>query len=298
MPLVRVEHLGLRVPGDRAVRADGAHAADADQDLLPDALVLVAAVEPVGDAAQVGVVLLDVGVEKQQRHAADGRPPHPGLQRLPARHGHRHEHRCAAVVGHQVQREALRVEDGVGLDLPAVERQRLAEVARAVQQPDGHERHAEVRRRLQVVAGEHAEAAGVVGQDFRDAELHREVADGLGQARVVLTLGLVPTRFTQVRLEIVGELTHGDDGLGVRRELGEPGRRDLAEHPHGVVSTALPRLGIQRGEQVLRGRMPRPPQVHRKGLQRLERRGQLGADGEATQGSHGPQRTGSGQVID
>ena len=72
--LVGVEHLGLRVPGDRAVRADGAHPADADEDLLADALVLVAAVEPVGDAAQVGVVLLDVGVEQQQRHPADLRP--------------------------------------------------------------------------------------------------------------------------------------------------------------------------------------------------------------------------------
>ena len=97
---------------------------------------------------------------------------------------------------------------------------------------------------------------------------------------------------------VVGELTHSDDGLGVSCELGEPGGRDLAQHADGVVPAALPGLGIERGEQVLRGRMPRPPQVHRKGLQRLERRGQLGADGEATQGSHGPQRTGSGQVID
>ena len=231
-------------------------------------------------------------------HAADGGPPHPGAERAPARHGHRHQHRLPGVVGEQVQRQALRVEDGVGLDLPAVERERLAEVARAVEQPDGHERHTEVRRRLQVVAGEHAEAAGVVRQDLRDAELHREVADGLGQVHAVLALGLVPAGFTQVRSEVVGELTHGDDGLGVRRELGEAGRRDLAEHPDRVVPAALPGLGIERGEQVLRGRMPRPPQVHRKGLQRLERRRQLGADGEATQGSHGPQRTGSGQVID
>ena len=201
-------------------------------------------------------------------------------------------------VGQQVQRQALRVEDGVGLHLPAVERERLAEVAGAVEQADGHQRHAEVRRRLEVVAGEHAEAAGVVGQDLRDAELHREVPDGLGQARVVLALGLVPARFTQVRREVVGELTHGDDRLGVGRELGEPGGGDLAEHSDGVVPAAFPRIGVQRGEEVLRGRMPCPPQVHRKGLQRLERRGQLGADGEATQGSHGPQRTGSGQVID
>ena len=75
--LVGVEHLGLGVAGDRAVGAHRPHPADADEDLLPDAVVLVAAVEPVGDAAQVGLVLLDVGVEQQQRHPADGRLPDP-----------------------------------------------------------------------------------------------------------------------------------------------------------------------------------------------------------------------------
>ena len=278
--------------------AHGPHPADADQDLLADPVVLVAAVEAVGDAAQVGVVLLDVGVEQQQRDAADRGPPHPRVEHAAAGHVHRDQQRSTRFVGQQVQRQALRVQDGIGLHLPAVKGERLAEVAGAVQQPDGHQRHAEVRRRLQVVAGEHAEAPRVVRQDLRDAELHREVRDGLGQVRVVLVLHLVPPRFTQIRREVVGELTHGDDGLGVGRELGEPGGRDLAQHADRVVPAALPGLGIQRGEQVLRGRMPGPPQVHRKGLQRLEWRGQLGTDGEATQGSHGPQRTGSGQVID
>ena len=175
--LVRVEDLGLRVAGDRAVGADGAHAADADEDLLADALVLVAAVEPVGDAAQVGVVLLDVGVEQQQRHPPDRGLPDARPQRLPAGHRDLDEHLLALGVDEQLQRQALRVEHRVGLQLPAVQRQRLAEVARPVQQPDADQRQAEVRRRLEVVAREHPEAARVVRQHLRDAELHREVAD-------------------------------------------------------------------------------------------------------------------------
>ena len=173
--LVGVEHLGLRVPGDRAVRAHGAHPADADQDLLPDALVLVAAVEPVGDAAQVGVVLLDVGVEHQQRHPADRGLPDARLQQLPGGHRDLDEHLLARCPGRsvsgarfwpheQLQRQPLRVEHRVGLQLPAVERQRLPEVPRPVQQPHPDERQAEVRGRLEVVAREHAEAARVVGQ--------------------------------------------------------------------------------------------------------------------------------------
>ena len=66
--------------GGRAVGADGAHAADAEQQLLLEAVLLAAAVEPVGDLAGGGVVLLDVAVEQQQRHAADLRHPDLGVQ--------------------------------------------------------------------------------------------------------------------------------------------------------------------------------------------------------------------------
>jgi hypothetical protein len=49
--LVGVEHLGLRGPGQRAERPDGADAADAQQHLLPQPVVLSPAVQPVGDPA-------------------------------------------------------------------------------------------------------------------------------------------------------------------------------------------------------------------------------------------------------
>ena len=67
--------------------------------------------------------------------------------------------------------------DGVVLLLPAVGATATAEVAGAVEQPDADDRHAEVGRRLEVVAGEDAEAAGVLRQHLGDAELRREVGD-------------------------------------------------------------------------------------------------------------------------
>ena len=76
MALVGVEHLG--VDAERVERAD---AADAEEDLLPQPVLGLAAVEPVGDVAEVGRVLLDVGVEQVQRHAPDLRLPDPGDQR-------------------------------------------------------------------------------------------------------------------------------------------------------------------------------------------------------------------------
>ena len=71
--------------------------------------------------------------------------------------------------------ERLGVELGDALLLPAVGVEALAEVALGVEQPDADERHAEVGRRLQVVAGQHAEAAGVLRQGLGDAELGGEV---------------------------------------------------------------------------------------------------------------------------
>lgn len=62
--------------------------------------------------------------------------------------------------------------------LPAVPGEGLAEVAVPVEQADTDERDPEVARRLEVVPGEDAEAAGVLRQGGGDAELGREVGDG------------------------------------------------------------------------------------------------------------------------
>ncbi|GAA3044197.1 hypothetical protein GCM10020000_24720 [Streptomyces olivoverticillatus] len=57
--------------GEAAVGAYGADAADAQQHLLQQAVFAAAAVEPVGDVAFAGAVVLHVGVEEQQRHPSD-----------------------------------------------------------------------------------------------------------------------------------------------------------------------------------------------------------------------------------
>ena len=54
--LVGVEHLGLGGAGDAAERAQGAHAADAEQQLLLEPVLSAAAVQPVGDVALDRVV--------------------------------------------------------------------------------------------------------------------------------------------------------------------------------------------------------------------------------------------------
>ena len=177
MALVGVEDLGRGMPAQRAERPHRAHPADAEQQFLAQPVVAAAAVQPVGDLVQVGLVLLHVGVEQQQRDPAD--LGHPDLRGQLAARGQAHPdvHRRAGFVAEQLQGQAVRVVGRVPLGLPAVGRQRLGEVAVPVQQADPDQRHAQVAGGLQVVPGQDAQAAGVLRQRGGDAVLGREVGD-------------------------------------------------------------------------------------------------------------------------
>ena len=93
------------------------------------------------------------------------------------------------------ERQPVGVEHRVALLLPAVGRDRLREVAGLVEEADAEERHAEVGGRLEVVAGEDAEAARVLRQGRGDAELRREVRD---RARRIGAERLEPARLGEV----------------------------------------------------------------------------------------------------
>ena len=242
MALVGVEHLGFRVPGQRAERAYRPHAADAEQQFLAEPVVAAAAVQTVGDLVQVGLVLLHVGVEQQQRD-----PPHlghPDLRgQLPARaQADRHVHGGTAGVAQQLERQPVRVARRVALGLPAVGGQRLGEVPVPVQQPDPDQRHAEVARRLQVIPGQDAKAAGILRQRGGDAVLGREVGDR-GRRRLTWSGRRVPARLGHVLAQVRVRRAQPVKELRVRRERGDPIRRQRAEHGDRVAGRACQAAG-------------------------------------------------------
>ncbi len=120
--LVHVEHIrGGGQTLDGGERTDGPHAADTGQQLLLDAVILVAAVEPVGDVTQIVFVFFgDVRVQEQQRNPPDLRHPHSGPQHLGVRHRQLDQHRSAGRIGQQPKRQALRIQRRIVLVLPAV----------------------------------------------------------------------------------------------------------------------------------------------------------------------------------
>ena len=142
-------------------------------------------VEDVGDRPVGGVVVGDVRVEQQQRHAAHLGEPDGAPDRAPG-HLDADRQRIAVSAGNPPQRQPLGVVVGIGVLLVAVGVDRLAEVAVAVEEAHADERDGHVRGGLEVVAGEHAQAAGVDAERLVEAVLGAEVGDRAVEVGAVL----------------------------------------------------------------------------------------------------------------
>ena len=154
-------------------RVQRPHAADAEQRVLAEPYAGVADVQARRDPAVGEVVLRAIGVEQQQRHAADVHAPDLRHHRALADRD-LDAQRVAVVAGDQRRGHAL----GVGLDpvlvLPARGVDPLAEVAVPVHEADRHQRQAHVGRLLEDVARQHAQPARVDRQRLVDRVLGAE----------------------------------------------------------------------------------------------------------------------------
>ncbi|GAA3083290.1 hypothetical protein GCM10020254_29620 [Streptomyces goshikiensis] len=119
-----------------------------------------------------------------------------------------------------------------------------------VQQPDADERDAEVAGGLEVVPGEDAEAAGVLGKGGGDAEFRGEVGDGGGEFRAAL-VALVPPAAAHVVIEVCGDDGEPAQEPPVSGQLREPGGGDGAEQPDGIAAGGL---ASRRGRRIERVR--------------------------------------------
>jgi hypothetical protein len=145
-------------------------AADAEQQFVTDAHAGVAAVQTRREVAVLGRVAFDVRVEQQQVAAAHLHAPHLGGDDAAARL-ELHGDRFAVLADGGLHRHQVGVRAQVLFPLPAVAVETLPEVALTVEQPDADERQAEVRGALDVVPGQHAQAARVDRKRLVQAEL-------------------------------------------------------------------------------------------------------------------------------
>ena len=133
MPLVHVADSGFDAHG-----LQGAQAANAEEDLLPDAHSRVAPVEAGGNIAVRRDVFVEISIEQIELHPAHLHLPDPRLHRAVGKGNFNGEVLSIAAVdrlyGHLVE-----VVFRVALYLPAVGVEGLAEIALAVEQTDPDE---------------------------------------------------------------------------------------------------------------------------------------------------------------
>jgi hypothetical protein len=185
----------------------------------------------------------DVRIQQVKRDAADLDEPRLGAHAAAA-HQDFDQHRLARFVRHLLNRQHGRMGFAVVLFLPAVAPQALAKIAVAINQADGDERQAEVARRFQMIAREHAQPAGIERQGVVDSVLGAEVGDR-ALARNLFVCPPVPRLSgAHVLVEARGQLAHAVHVHGVRRHLHQAKLRDLREQAARVVLTVFPDRGV------------------------------------------------------
>ena len=171
-------------------------------------------------------------------------------------------HGLPSGVERRLDRRVGPVQPLVALFLPAFGRDVLVEVALRIHEADADERHAEVAGFLAVIAGEHAEAAGVDRQRLVQRELGGEVGDRLA-AEV-----REPCRAHQV-LRAARAASSAGDGRGrrARRNSGSAAAASSCsrgiepQHPHRVVRGRAPQRVVEAAEHLARLGVPAPPEV-------------------------------------
>ncbi len=263
--------------------ADRANAADAEDQLLVEAHLAAADIQHVRDRAVRVRVGGHVRVEQEHRHAANLRQPDGGGHVAPGDlDDHRQRH--ADGVLDTAQREAVQVVVGVVVLLVPVGVDRLAEVALAVQQADTDERDRHVARGFHVIAGEHAEAAGVDPERFVEAVFGAEVGDRPLQPGRVLALEPLVRPVGHVVVEL------GDDVRVVRHE---PLIREELVPVNGArqdrdrVAVARPGRPVDSAPQRPGARVPRPVHVVGEAAKAFESGGKGKARGRYRRHAHG-----------
>jgi hypothetical protein len=250
------------VPHERAARdLHCVEESDEPRGVAGDAHVLRAraVAAPVAEQVDRGRVFLEIGIQQVERDPAEANAPDDRQHGSVAeRHGD--DARLAIRRGGGVDRRIVPVQPLVALFLPAFAGQTLVKVTLRIHEPDTDERYAEVRRLLAVIAGEHAETAGVDRQRLVQCELGREVGDRL--AGGLRKPGRPPRVVRCPRgIESGHRLVIETHEFRVGRSSLEPSGRDHRQHPHRIVRCPPPERVIESPEHHARFAVPAPPQI-------------------------------------
>ena len=240
-----------RIDAELSQKSDAAHAEDF---FLDDARLGIAAVEMPGNEAVDLAVAAEIGVEQIQRNAAD--PCQPRLsENLASADLYRDHDAFAGRVEHRRQSQFRFENVVIRFLLPALVADLLAKIPVAVQQPDRHQRHVKVARRFEMVAGQYAETARVVGQGIMHAVLSTEIGDRRRRCQVACGGGVI-TKFA------VKPLDAADVRL-ISGTLPQPKAADTLEHQTRILLALVPQFGVEVAKECNALGTPTPIKVGR-----------------------------------
>ena len=240
-------------------RANGLHSADTQHQFLTDANTRVAAIETAGELAIIRLVAFDIGVEEIEAHATHGHLP--DLRKQRARTSvNLHRDRLPVGTQGRFDRQGLNPRLQILLVLVAIDVELLSKISLVIKEPHGHERNPQTAGAFDVVAGEHAQAAGVNWHRFVNPELSRKIDDRLRAEHA--GVDVAPRRFAR---QIFLEAAVGLVDSTVEHKLGcaglQPLWRKLCQQCDWVVIELPPANRVELPKHIGHFRMPAPPQV-------------------------------------
>src|SRR5208282_4984757 len=151
-------------------------AAHAQQKFLAYAGAAIAAIEARGEIAIFRRIALHIRIQQKKIAPSDLRTPDLGADRAASCLNFDHD-RFAILADRRLYGALVDVRVNILFLLPAAAVETLQEVALAVEQTYADEWNVEIGRTLDVIAGQHAESAGIDGQRFVQSEFSREICN-------------------------------------------------------------------------------------------------------------------------
>ena len=244
MPLVAV--INVFLDAQFLQRQD---AADAQQNLLLETILPIAAIEAVGDGTvELGVHVV-VGVQQIKADAPHIRTPHQGMHMI-VHIGHVDHHLIAVGIEHTLNGQGIEILRVILGNLLAVHAEALCEIAITIEEPHGTHVDIAVRSLFQIVAGQHAQTARIDFQHLRQTKFHAEIGH-----RGTLLVGFHSHVIMKLRVNIL----HAFHERFVLHDSLFPLVAQTLEQQHRVVVDSLIEVGIEALEELGCLIVPCPP---------------------------------------
>ena len=127
-----------------AIGIDRPHTPNTENELLTNPVFLIAAVETISELANLGVVFVDIGVEKEQWDASNTGHPHGDLDARMLRERDGDAHLLPVSIQQRLNGKLTGTVHRIGFFLTPITREGLGKVAIGVQQSNSDQRHTQV----------------------------------------------------------------------------------------------------------------------------------------------------------